>query len=158
MDLLRISSYPWRSWMVVELFGELDIASAAALGDALEEVLEARRGARVVVDLSGLDFCDASGLGALVAGYHSAREQGGELRLVCPEGLTRRLLRITELTDLMRVADTLGQAVPDEQPQASSADPGSPAETGTAAPAFAADPQVPTHRSDRQRGLSTLHR
>ncbi|NUT52806.1 MAG: STAS domain-containing protein [Saccharothrix sp.] len=123
MDLLRISSRRRRSWTVVELDGELDIASSAALGDALDDAAEDRHPARVVVDLSPLDFCDASGLSALVDGYRSARERDGELRLVCPEGLTRRLLRITELTDLMPVFDTVDEAVADTPGQSAPPDP-----------------------------------
>ncbi|MFB8267574.1 STAS domain-containing protein [Streptomyces sp. NPDC055955] len=66
--------------------------------------------ARVVLDMSALDFCDASGLSVLVAAHHAAKDRQGQLRLVCPQRRIRRLLQITELSDVMPVFDTVAQA------------------------------------------------
>ncbi|MFE5012200.1 STAS domain-containing protein [Streptomyces sp. NPDC056696] len=117
MDGLRVSSRRHEGWTVIEVSGELDVATRTQLGDHLEEVIAtAHTPARVVVDMSGLDFCDASGLSVLVAAHHAAKDRQGQLRLVCPQRRIRRLLQITELTDVMPVFDTVAQAtatVPD---------------------------------------------
>ncbi|OAH09778.1 STAS domain-containing protein [Streptomyces jeddahensis] len=111
MEPLKISSHRRDTWEVVEVTGEIDITTRDELGDHLDDVFAAHNPARVVVDFSGLDFCDASGLSVLVAASHEARQRHGQLRLVCPEGPIRRLLRITELTTLIPVYDTVTQAV-----------------------------------------------
>jgi anti-anti-sigma factor len=111
MELLTLSSYRLGTWSVVDVRGELDIASGAQLGDALDMIIATRHPAWLIVDFTNLDFCDASGLSELVSAYHAARDTQGELRLACPEGLTRRLLKITELSDLIAVFDTLDLAV-----------------------------------------------
>ncbi|MET7520712.1 STAS domain-containing protein [Streptomyces sp. NPDC005480] len=110
MDWLRVSSRRHGGWTVVEVSGELDIATQNQLGDHLEEVIAERTPAQVVVDMSGLDFCDASGLSVLVAAHHAAKDRQGQLRLVCPQRRIRRLLHITDLTDVMPVVDTVAQA------------------------------------------------
>ncbi|MCX5443810.1 MULTISPECIES: STAS domain-containing protein [unclassified Streptomyces] len=110
MDWLRVSSRRHEGWTVVEVSGELDVATGNQLGDHLEEVIAERTPARVVLDMSGLDFCDASGLSVLVAAHHAAKGRQGQLRLVCPQWRIRRLLHITELTDVMPVFDTVAQA------------------------------------------------
>ncbi|MFD0068402.1 STAS domain-containing protein [Streptomyces sp. NPDC056690] len=111
MDGLRVSSRRHEGWTVIEVSGELDVATRTQLGDHLEEVIAtAHTPARVVVDMSGLDFCDASGLSVLVAAHHAAKDRQGQLRLVCPQRRIRRLLQITELTDVMPVFDTVARA------------------------------------------------
>ncbi|WP_431945160.1 STAS domain-containing protein [Actinacidiphila sp. bgisy167] len=111
MDPLTVSSCHCDGWPVVEVAGELDISTAHLLGDHLEDVIAVHRPAHVVLDLSRLEFCDASGLSVLVWAHHAADGRDGRLRLVCPEGSTRRLLRITELTEVIPVHCTLEEAL-----------------------------------------------
>jgi anti-anti-sigma factor len=65
---------------IAGLTGELGVAGAPALRDQLLSLL--RPGSsRLVVDLSGVSFCDASGLAVLVNTGRRARLPGGFLRL-----------------------------------------------------------------------------
>jgi anti-sigma B factor antagonist len=62
----------------LEAFGELDLISRAELQDALAYHL--RRGRRFVsVDLAGLTFLDAAGIGAFVAAHQRFLEAHGQL-------------------------------------------------------------------------------
>jgi anti-sigma B factor antagonist len=60
--------------------GSLDINSAPALAERIDELLATRPG-RVVVDLSGLDLIDSSGVAALVKLYKGIRAQHGQLEM-----------------------------------------------------------------------------
>ena len=51
--------------VVVSVRGNLDIDSATVLTTTLDQVLK-RPVPRVVVDLSGVEFCDSTGLSAFV--------------------------------------------------------------------------------------------
>ena len=65
---------------IAELSGELDIACAPALREQLLGLL--RPGAsRLVIDLSKVSHCDASGLAVLIGTGRRARLLGGFLRL-----------------------------------------------------------------------------
>jgi anti-sigma B factor antagonist len=86
-----------RGWNVVDVTGDLDMASAPALRQQVVQLLS--QGARrIAIDLTATDFVDSTGLGALVAGLKRVRTHDGELVVVCPE---QRLRRIFELTDLV---------------------------------------------------------
>jgi anti-sigma B factor antagonist len=78
--------------VVVALHGELDLVDAPAVADALRVV--AAREPRIIVDLAGLEFIDASGVAALSRGRRHARHAGGDLLLAAPQGLVRRVLAI----------------------------------------------------------------
>ena len=81
---------------VVELAGELDIACAPALRDELLSLL--RRGSsHLVIDLSEVSFCDASGLAVLVSAGRRARLLGGFLRLAAVSPQVGRVLQMTGL-------------------------------------------------------------
>ena len=65
--------------VIVTLCGELDIADAACLRDALTGAVT--QNPHVVADLSGLDFVDCAVLGVLVRARGQALEAGGDLML-----------------------------------------------------------------------------
>jgi anti-sigma B factor antagonist len=78
----------------VTISGELDIACAYALREQLLGVL-GTQGSRLVADLSGVTFCDASGLSALAAAGRRARLLGGVLCLAAPSVPVTTVLRLT---------------------------------------------------------------
>lgn len=90
---------------VVALRGELDLADAAAVADALAAV--ATREPRIIVDLEGLEFIDCSGVAALARGRRQARQAGGDLVLAAPQQIVMRVLAIARLTDAFCVYATV---------------------------------------------------
>ena len=109
--LFSVSSRREYRWSVVDVAGEVDLATAPALRDCLMEVASVHdRPPSVIVDLSDVRFCDASGLGVLVDAHKRIQRRGGRLRLICPEGQVLRLIRITGLTRLLPIYPALDDA------------------------------------------------
>jgi anti-sigma B factor antagonist len=79
-------------YVVVALRGELDLLYAPAVATALGDL--AARQPRIIVDLAGLEFIDASGTAALARGRRHARIAGGDLLLAAPRRPVRRVLKI----------------------------------------------------------------
>lgn len=79
---------------IVSLTGELDIATAEQAYSYISEVIDGRP-APVTVDLSGLTFCDASGLGALARIARHARQAGRQLMLASAGPSLLKIMRIT---------------------------------------------------------------
>ncbi len=80
------------------LSGELDIAGAPILRAALDPVV--RDGQRDVrLNLSGLKFLDAAGLGAMASVAGQLARLGGRLTLTAPRGIPLRALSITGMLD-----------------------------------------------------------
>lgn len=89
----------------LRLSGELDVASAGDLDAALCAQLAAGR--RVIeIDAAGLRFCDAAGLGVLVAAQRGCQAIGGRLHLIAVPPAIARLLSITGLTGLLPRLDS----------------------------------------------------
>jgi anti-anti-sigma factor len=86
------------------LHGEFDIASADDARRALQELLGRDLDA-VVIDLSGLDFIDSTGVKFLVDGRDTARARGVKLTLVHGGDAVRRVLTVSGVTALFEHAD-----------------------------------------------------
>lgn len=82
---------------VVSLHGELDLANADRVRDALVEVA----GSTVVVDLSDLSFLDSSGIAALLGARERILASGNGFELRGAQGMVRRVLDLTGLSDLL---------------------------------------------------------
>jgi anti-anti-sigma factor len=70
-------------WAVLRVSGELDLVSAPALRGRVHDVVADGRH-RLVLDLSGVFFCDSSGVGVLIAARRLIRSCRGRLRLILP--------------------------------------------------------------------------
>lgn len=81
-------------YQIVSVAGELDIATAERAYYYISEVIDGRP-APVTVDLSGLTFCDASGLGALARVARHARQAGRQLVLDSARPSLVKIMRIT---------------------------------------------------------------
>ena len=81
---------------IVSVTGELDIATAEQAYTYISDVIDAWP-VPVSVDLSGLTFCDASGLGVLARIARHARQAGRQLSLTAARPSLLKIMRITGL-------------------------------------------------------------
>ncbi|MER7739249.1 STAS domain-containing protein [Streptomyces sp. NPDC096538] len=97
-----------RGHTVLEFRGEIDIAAASEIVPHLD-LATAEADTRVVIDLTHIEFFDASGLRLLHRARH--RLADGRLLLVCTHPLTLRMLRITGLSRLLPASPDLDTAL-----------------------------------------------
>jgi anti-sigma B factor antagonist len=88
---------------VVQVSGEVDIATAPLLEAVLDTVV-ARRPGRVEVDLSGTTFLDAHALATLVAVRRRLASRHAVLVLRDPSPVALRLLELTGTTSAFQIA------------------------------------------------------
>jgi anti-sigma B factor antagonist len=84
---------------VLYVSGELDLASAPRLAEALAELAADP----VVVDLSGCTFLDSAGLGVLLASARALSDSGRSLRVAAVDPRILRVLEITAVDTLIAV-------------------------------------------------------
>ena len=89
----------------VALFGELDIAAAPRVDEAMSE-LERDRPERIVVDLRGLTFLDSTGLRSLLGADSRARDDGRRLTLIRGPEPIQRVLSITGLDGRLDIVES----------------------------------------------------
>jgi len=76
--------------------GRLTSFEAGAFRDAILGLLKQDK-TNIVVNLSGLDYLDSSGIGELVRNYFSVAKQGGAMKVVGLASKVQEILRITNL-------------------------------------------------------------
>lgn len=97
---LAIRVVPRGAILVVEVAGEVDRDTAARLRDALLSALRCRPD-ELHVDLAGVPFIDAAGIGALLCGLEAARGTGARLTVTGTRQYVRRALRAAGLSLLL---------------------------------------------------------
>lgn len=95
--------------VVVRPEGRLNMVVAPGLREQLHGLVQAGH-TRVVVDLSGVDTIDSSGLGALISGLKAARQSGGDLRLAAPGAQAMTVLELTNLNRVLKSYDSADSA------------------------------------------------
>jgi anti-sigma B factor antagonist len=83
-------------YIVAAIGGDLDIACVPALREQLLGLLGPHAN-RIIAELSGVTFCDASGLAVLIGARRRAWLLGGVLRLAAPAPPVAAVLRLTGL-------------------------------------------------------------
>jgi anti-anti-sigma factor len=98
---------------VVTVRGQLDIDTAPIVRAAFE-TLSTRAVMRILVDLSGLEFCDSIGLSALVVAYRRCAEAGGWVRIAGPQPFLVRLLSVVGVAAVVPMYRTVDGAARDD--------------------------------------------
>ncbi len=96
--------------MVVDVGGEIDVYTAPKLREQLVDLVNAGR-YHLIVDMEGVEFLDSTGLGVLVGGLKRVRAHEGSLRLVCTQERILKIFRITGLTKVFPIHDTVSEAL-----------------------------------------------
>ncbi|MCX2953958.1 STAS domain-containing protein [Lentzea sp. NEAU-D7] len=85
--------------LVLALVGELDSSTAPAAQEAIRR-LTLRAGDRLIVDLARLEFCDSSGIAALIAARSLAGRAGATIALAAVPRHLGKVLGLLGLADL----------------------------------------------------------
>ena len=107
-DLESLPSYRIETYATAP--GEYVMALEGELDRELER-LEDQRPRRVVADLTAATFVDVATLSLLEAAQERLTACRAELRLVCSDRHTLKILRLTGLDHVLDVCDTIAQAL-----------------------------------------------
>jgi anti-sigma B factor antagonist len=96
---------------VIGVQGELDLATAPQLAVRIDRTRQ--NGApRVAVDLTTTEFCDSTGLRALLGAARELRVHGGRLAVAAaPDGPVERLFSLAGAHELLAIHGTLADAL-----------------------------------------------
>jgi len=91
--------------VIVDLSGQMKLGEGASiLRDTVKDLL-AKGQKKILVNLGEISYIDSSGVGELVSAFTSARNQGGDLKLLHLTRKVRDLLQITKLYTVFEVMD-----------------------------------------------------
>ncbi|CAM5514211.1 Anti-sigma factor antagonist OS=Streptomyces alboniger OX=132473 GN=CP975_33270 PE=3 SV=1 [Streptomyces alboniger] len=105
MSQLKITRRDVAAGPVLRVTGALDYQYAATLREEVAGVV-LTAGQRLVIDLSGLEFCDSSGITALLAARQLAHAAEAGLVLVGVPSNTSRILAVAGLDQVFVIRDS----------------------------------------------------
>ena len=106
-EQLRVETRREDGRVVIALAGELDMASAALLRTAIEEVGSAEK-SMLVLDLQQLGFIDSTGLRTVLWAHERCEQEGREFALTPGSQQVQRLLAISGAGEHLRTIAATG--------------------------------------------------
>jgi anti-anti-sigma factor len=113
---LQISTRKSGEITILELRGRSTIEGESELLSRCLKRLIANGAFKLLLKLSGLSQLDSSGVGVIIDTFVSVRNQGGELKLLCPRGRVLEVLRVLRLTEVIPCFDDENDALASFQP------------------------------------------
>ena len=109
-ERFRVDARPGRERLILELQGELDMASAELLDAALASA-DLHDSPAVVLDLRGVSFADSTGLKAIFRARKAVREGGRTFAVTQGSAQLQRLLSLTRLDEHLQTIKTPDDAL-----------------------------------------------
>ncbi|HEY5334534.1 MAG TPA: STAS domain-containing protein [Mycobacteriales bacterium] len=97
---------------VIEVGGEIDVYTAPKLREKIIDVV-AGGSYHLVVDMEKVEFLDSTGLGVLVGALKRVRAHDGSLALVCTQDRILKIFKITGLTKVFPIHNSVADALAD---------------------------------------------
>jgi anti-sigma B factor antagonist len=107
---LKLGHYNKDGIEVVDVEGEIDVYTAPRLRELLIDLVN-KNNYQLVVNMEKVEFLDSTGLGVLVGGLKRVRAHDGSLDLVCTQERILKIFRITGLTKVFGIHDTVDLAI-----------------------------------------------
>jgi anti-sigma B factor antagonist len=95
---------------IVDVEGEIDVYTAPRLRELLIDLVN-KQHYHLIVNMEKVEFLDSTGLGVLVGGLKRVRAHDGSLDLVCTQERILKIFRITGLTKVFGIHDTVDEAI-----------------------------------------------
>ncbi|MQA97243.1 MAG: anti-sigma factor antagonist [Streptosporangiales bacterium] len=109
MDL-KLDHYTEGDCEIVAVEGEIDVYTAPRLRELLIDLVN-KGNFHLVVNMEKVEFLDSTGLGVLVGGLKRVRAHDGSLDLVCTQERILKIFRITGLTKVFGIYDSVPEAI-----------------------------------------------
>ena len=94
---------------IVDVEGEIDVYTAPKLKERLISLADSGS-YQLIVDMESVEFLDSTGLGVLVGGLKRVRNHEGWIDLVCTQSRILRIFRITGLSKVFNIYETVADA------------------------------------------------
>ena len=91
---------------IVDVSGDIDLASSPEVRKVLLHEVRDNRKPRVVMNLSAVRYIDSSGVASLVEGLKASRDIGSRFILVGLSGPAREVLQLSRLVKVFEIYDT----------------------------------------------------
>lgn len=95
---------------IVSPRGELHVSTAPELAQHLSSAIDSGNTA-IVIDMSGVEFIDSTGLSVLLNGLRLVTQMHGRMALVCTNPTVLRLFQVTNLDETFDIFEDRAKAI-----------------------------------------------
>ncbi len=88
---------------IAYIFGEIDHHNAKNAREILDEIIEGEQSITFGIDLSGVTFCDSSGLGLVMGRMRKCLSVGSTLIVMNPSAAAHRILEIAGMDKILKI-------------------------------------------------------
>ena len=89
--------------LVIYIGGEIDHHSAVNVRTQIDAKILEKRTARVLMELSAVEFMDSSGLGLIMGRLALVKKYGGELCLLDPSAAVMRMVKLAGMERMVTI-------------------------------------------------------
>lgn len=100
---MQMKAYSAQDKLIVSLDGEIDHHSAAEIREGLDKMIAVSRPKVMVLELSGIDFMDSSGLGLVLGRYRRLNEMGSQMVIKNPGARTEKIFAMAGVDKLIKI-------------------------------------------------------
>lgn len=100
---MEISSEKRGESVVAFIKGEIDHHNAKEARDSLDSIIEKEQPITFKLDLSGVSFCDSSGLGLVMGRMRKCQTSGSVLVVQNPSSAALRILEIAGMDKILKI-------------------------------------------------------
>jgi anti-sigma B factor antagonist len=108
---LRMTDREVKDITVVDIEGRIVLGEESNAFRERVKGLLANNHKKIVLNMANVTYIDSAGLGTLVATFHSARSQGGTLKLANLGAKFKEVLQVTKLMTVFEVFDSEALAI-----------------------------------------------
>jgi len=88
-----------------------DASIAGLVKGELTILLHGEGAEKLVIDLAEVDYCDSSGLSAILLAFRMLQAEGGQIRLASPTKSVRTLIEISQLDRILPIYSSVDDAL-----------------------------------------------
>ena len=88
---------------IAYIFGEIDHHNAKSAREALDKIIEEQQPITFGLDLSGVSFCDSSGLGLVMGRMRKCSSVVSNMVVLNPSDAAHRILQIAGMDKILKI-------------------------------------------------------
>ncbi len=96
-----VKSKLYNHTLYISIDGELDEHNANTVRKQFDELIKENVYRQIIVDLSGLDFMDSTGIGVLIGRYKLLKDKGVPIFISNPSKQVDKIFYMTGIYDIM---------------------------------------------------------
>jgi len=101
-------------FVIVTFAGEIDLEHSSMARDVLLEGL--KKGRTMIIDMSGVNVIDSSGVASLLEAFQVARAKGNDFYIAAVTESVFRVLKLARLETVFEIVDNVGDGMKKARP------------------------------------------